>query len=352
MFFQNVFSDEYQGYLVLGDRQHSLTFKCLPNIGRGSEYVRTNGIAPFDLSGNDANGNATDTLLINYAFDPELKFYAQLAIDVTSTAASSSAVTYVEVVEALQDDETFASLFEAGVHLSGTSVVIKPRRARTDFRFYISNGQAESVLKFNKFAGISEMPSYFDKHTIANRFNFPKSDKAIVALSHRITNSTAANPTVITSANHGLTSGNTIIIANSNSTPTTDGTRIVTVINENTFSVPVNVTVAGDRGDWYTPVEQEVIENAVDYKGASLGHVAANIQLDWELLAGRSGLFEFTRTSTAAAASISRSIIYPAGAVVGDLAIKHIKELDGGGVTLREYRVPYTLAAADIISPP
>lgn len=67
-----------------------------------------------------------------------------------------------------------------------------------------------------------------------------------------ITSNTLANPTVITSANHGLTTGRTITISGSNSTPTINGSRVVTVISTNTFSVPVNVTVAGTAGSWAT----------------------------------------------------------------------------------------------------
>lgn len=65
-----------------------------------------------------------------------------------------------------------------------------------------------------------------------------------------ITANTLANPTVITSAAHGLVTGQTIQIYDSNSTPTIDGERVVTVINANSFSVPVNVTVAGTSGYW------------------------------------------------------------------------------------------------------
>lgn len=65
-----------------------------------------------------------------------------------------------------------------------------------------------------------------------------------------ISNISVANPTVITSNAHGLTSGNQIIISGSNSTPIVDGTRTVTVIDANSFSVPVNVTISGNRGGW------------------------------------------------------------------------------------------------------
>ena len=60
-----------------------------------------------------------------------------------------------------------------------------------------------------------------------------------------ITNATVANPTVVTAPSHGLTSTDTILIAGSTTTPTIDGSRVVTVVDPNTFTVPVNVTSGG-----------------------------------------------------------------------------------------------------------
>jgi hypothetical protein len=66
-----------------------------------------------------------------------------------------------------------------------------------------------------------------------------------------ITANSLANPTVVTSAAHGLPAGTTnIVIGGSNSTPTIDGARTATYVGANTFSVPVNVTVAGTSGYW------------------------------------------------------------------------------------------------------
>jgi len=70
-----------------------------------------------------------------------------------------------------------------------------------------------------------------------------------------ITASTVANPTIVTSASHGLPAGTTsIVIGGSNSTPTIDGARTATYVGANTFSVPVNVTVAGTTG-YFGPAE-------------------------------------------------------------------------------------------------
>ena len=47
---------------------------------------------------------------------------------------------------------------------------------------------------------------------------------------------------------HGLTTGHKVVITNSNSTPSLNGTRTVTVLSETTFSIAVNVTTAGTAG--------------------------------------------------------------------------------------------------------
>jgi hypothetical protein len=71
-----------------------------------------------------------------------------------------------------------------------------------------------------------------------------------------ITSNSEADPTVITAPGHGLQDGQSIVISRSNSTPTIDGTRVVTVIDDDTFTVPVTVTVAGTTGFWHRKVTE------------------------------------------------------------------------------------------------
>lgn len=65
-----------------------------------------------------------------------------------------------------------------------------------------------------------------------------------------VSSSSVANPTVITTAApHGFTTGDTVLIAgHSGSTPTINGSRVVTVTGASTFTIPVNVTVGGTGG--------------------------------------------------------------------------------------------------------
>lgn len=65
-----------------------------------------------------------------------------------------------------------------------------------------------------------------------------------------ITSNSIANPTVVTTTKpHGLTTGDKVLIAGvATSSPTINGIQTVTVTGANTFTVPVNVTVAGTGG--------------------------------------------------------------------------------------------------------
>lgn len=75
-----------------------------------------------------------------------------------------------------------------------------------------------------------------------------------------ITSSSVANPTVITSPAHGLVTGDVIVISgHSGSTPTINGERIVTVTGVNTFTIPVNVTVAGTGGTFKKATQTNAI---------------------------------------------------------------------------------------------
>jgi hypothetical protein len=67
---------------------------------------------------------------------------------------------------------------------------------------------------------------------------------------YAITSNSIANPTIVTCPNpHGLVNGDVIEISGvTGSTPTINGERTVTRIDDLTFSVPVNVTVAGTGG--------------------------------------------------------------------------------------------------------
>ncbi len=77
-------------------------------------------------------------------------------------------------------------------------------------------------------------------------------ESAIDDYSGTITAISGANPTVITSAAHNLITGRVIEITGSDSDPSINGMYAVTVINANTFSIPVSVKIPGTVGFWQT----------------------------------------------------------------------------------------------------
>jgi hypothetical protein len=58
-----------------------------------------------------------------------------------------------------------------------------------------------------------------------------------------------SSPTILTSANHGLSNGDTIAITGSTSVTTLDGNRVVSNVTTNTFTIPINTPGAG-AGTW------------------------------------------------------------------------------------------------------
>lgn len=298
-FFQNPFINEFRGNWVLADRHHIPTFIVEGNKGRGNEMVSVwNSTPPYDLSGNDADGNPKNTLTIRYALRGEHN-WATLSIDITTTAVSSAAVTPQEITMALNADATFSDNFLAVSvpdRFGNTSagelpyrLSIRQKKPITELRFYIVNGQAEEVLKFNARAGVAEIPSYFDRHTVDNAIAraFEDSQGAIIALD----------------------------------------------------------TVG-------SVVDANVVDNAKNAYGSSLNYDSSIVREDWQLLEGRSGLFQFTSSpSDATADSSTESLVYPAGASAGDLAKKTISVVDSTAGTINVFELPYTLDSTDLITP-
>lgn len=107
--------------------------------------------------------------------------------------------------------------------------------------------------------------------TATQRLAWPRSgmfDSMGRSLDWTITDISVANPTVITTDRaHGRTTGDKIFIYNSDSTPVVDGEYEVTVISSTTFSIAVDVTVAGTTG-MMTIMPQELLDATAELAGA------------------------------------------------------------------------------------
>lgn len=174
-FFQNVFDQEYQGYLLLADRKLIPTFKVAPNKNLQSKQIAWNA-GPYDFS-------SENILEFNFAWDAEFKNWASVSINVAG--ATPSATTALEVATALNNDPMFASMLVASVSSvpGGSSVLIsKNSSKKQNVKFYFSNSGAETVLGFNKQSGVAELPAYFERHTIDNVKNFEDSVGLLIRL--------------------------------------------------------------------------------------------------------------------------------------------------------------------------
>ena len=168
MFFQNVFSSEFVGSLVLGDRQYSPSFRVRSNSGRGDSIITNYNEGPYNLSGNDGDGNSNNILTISFFLDGHW-------FDLNFNIGNSSSARVDEIVQTLNDNSEFSSKFKAKIRNSNDAnfINIFSILDSTRIKFFVKNKGAETVLNFNKFAGIAEIPSYFERHTLDNLTNFP-----------------------------------------------------------------------------------------------------------------------------------------------------------------------------------
>lgn len=180
-FFQNPFADEFRNNWLLGDRHHAPTFVIPGNAGRGKEIIYTWNKGPYNLSGTDSDGNQTKYLNVNYCLHNP-KNWATIQVDLTAEAASSSAVSVSEVAASLLANTLFAERFKVEYDFNLKIVKISQKKPITEFLFYVSNGQAEEVLRFNARAGVAEAPAFFGRHTIANRFTYSDSEGKLILL--------------------------------------------------------------------------------------------------------------------------------------------------------------------------
>lgn len=127
------------------------------------------------------------------------------------------------------------------------------------YAFYLSGPTDVPGLLLLEARDLGQNKFYFttDSDTTSGQFS------PILPVVHTITGESLANPTVITSTAHGLVTDDVIIISGSNSTPSVDGARTITRIDANTFTIPVNVTLAGTRGAWVKIDDAEASDNEV-----------------------------------------------------------------------------------------
>ncbi len=135
----------------------------------------------------------------------------------------------------------------------------------------VINGQASSPVNAYYISGSNTSPGQINLESkvltdtpfyiLGSGTGIGASFNPDISPSNTITNISVANPTVITSASHGLFNGDQIMISGSDSTPSIDGLYTVTRTGVNTFTIPVNVTVGGTKGSWATLANTNISTN-------------------------------------------------------------------------------------------
>lgn len=137
--------------------------------------------------------------------------------------------------------------------------------------FYLSTANTVPGRMFFESRELNETPFYLLSNTITVGESFSPD----ISPQYQIKSISVANPTVITTLSaHGLTTGDTVIINSSNSTPSVNGVREVIVTSSTSFTIDVNVTVAGNFGsfsttDWVETSENEIKPNRIYYSKTS-----------------------------------------------------------------------------------
>jgi hypothetical protein len=83
------------------------------------------------------------------------------------------------------------------------------------------------------------------------------------------------------------------------------------------------------------------------------GQDPTTVLADWQLLKGRSGLFNFTKQTLDGSNRVTSKLDYPAGASTGDLAMLTQYQYTGAATTPSIVtQIPYTLTSGDLVTPP
>lgn len=125
----------------------------------------------------------------------------------------------------------------------------------------VINQDANSPVNAFYISGADDVPGNIlleSRDLVDDPFFVGTTDSAIqskfspeLALVETLTAISTDSPPQITASGHGLSTGNTIYLYNTNSTPVIQGKYKVAVIDANTFTIPETVTGAGTSGNWF-----------------------------------------------------------------------------------------------------
>ncbi len=309
-FFMNPFDTDFKANLVMavgtsGWGQQSLTYNVPANKNNSLATVAWNP-EPYDFT------LTTDDILTIRYNNNQINGYTYATLNISLTGVTTAA----GVVSALNGNATFATFWNAKVKefSEGKTVFIeaKPALSRLGIKYWFENLGAEEALRFNKMAGIAEIPSYFSRHrfeayTDAASPNFMKDNEVFQLIQLDV------DP--------------------------------LAYINDPLVSPEITAAIAAVN----LAIIQEFTNNP-SFAGVSDPNPDNRVKYDWELLKGRTALYTFTK-KTFSGGLPTEIIEYNAGSVVGDAA-KRTVIVYSGVDPIEKFEMPHILVAADMITPP
>jgi len=263
-------TDLSNGYITYHD--------IVPDAFRGTNLYTNPNSGEGILQSNEIPPKAKDiTLFKNHLFyaNTETRYRKNISmLSVSSLVANTSTIVFTDgtttktyTFSTTEDVATRKVLISSlstpaqQVDQSARSLVHVINRDTTGlvYAYYLSGPTDVPGLILFESRALGTNPFYIVTNSTATGSQFSPDLKPLNA----ITNISVANPTVVTSATHGLVTGNQIIVTSSNSTPSINGLQTVTVVNANTFTVPVNVSILGNAGSFSKLTSAVVSDNEV-----------------------------------------------------------------------------------------
>lgn len=341
-FFQNPMGAELrEGWPI----DQSALFTIGANTGNIGTMMSLPG--PYDLS-------AGGVLTINYSKEISIPRRAYFPISVDVTGVIPSATTSQEIYNLLAADPLFPDYFYvflanwpgngdvAPFSPGGPpyAIQIYPKVAPQAITFYITNCGAESALKFNRFAKIEQLPTYFSRDTVANAYTYRDGAAMLVQL----------DPAVPCQAQLIVNAGQAFIVG------LTNGSPIVTTADTSPYTVGDSVVMFDGTTDIsatilaITPGVSLML--SANWTGPTGSGYLIDTLADWQLLGGRSSNETFDNITYDGMGRTIQIITYFSGARVGDMAVKMQYQYIGTATQPSQItQVPYTLTAADLVTP-
>lgn len=179
--------------------------------------------------------NVITVVNVQYGFTTHANAHTSGFTVVTSDVGALNVLLSTLVSPAQAVEETSRSLIK----------IINQNKTEIIYGYYLSSQNGVPGQMLLQARDLST-PAFY---VLANNSDTGNSFSPAISPDSIITSISVANPSVITtSAPHGFSDGETVVISNSDSIPNINGYWTVSNVTSNTFTIPINVTNSGSAG--------------------------------------------------------------------------------------------------------